>query len=165
MHGVGIGACLQSINVCHPACRSPGVVQLERATLLRELLSHAQDRRDPDAARQQDRPFGVLVQREVVARNADVQFVSDLDAIHERGRAAARLRFPQDADAVAGRLARKVVQGILANQPARQMDIDMRAGVERRQCASVHGSKFIAGGSFGQLPAGGDLYSHERFHH
>ena len=94
----------QALDEGHAAERPAAVVKLERTSFLSELLGHAQDRRDADSAGEQDRPGGAAVEREVVARNGDFEFVTLPHLVHEDRRSAARLRLAQNADAVARRL-------------------------------------------------------------
>jgi hypothetical protein len=66
-----------------------------------ELLRHAPDRRDADAAGEQHDMFGVLDQREIVARRADLERVTDAQVVENVARAAAACRIELDNDDVA----------------------------------------------------------------
>lgn len=113
--------------------RAGEVVQREVAAGAHEMQSHRQDRRDADAARDQKRRTRVRLQREVVARLADVDRLSDRDgAVHRRG-AAAGVGLPFHRDPIAARVVRAVAQRILPNGTRSQMHIDVRAWRERRQ--------------------------------
>jgi hypothetical protein len=85
----------------HVGLRPAGVVDLPRPALRRELLRHAPDRRDADAAGEEHDVRGVFDQREIIARHADLDLVADLHLLDDIARAAAAVLVALDANGVA----------------------------------------------------------------
>ena len=92
---------LQRGEESHVGARPARIVKLPRAVLRGELLRHAPDRRDADAAGKQNDMLGVFDQREIVARRADLQRVPDPQVVEDVARAAAARGVELDGDDVA----------------------------------------------------------------
>ena len=138
MHLLGEGRGRDAVAKGRALARARAVVHLEVRAGHGQPLGHAQDRRDADAAGQQQVALRLVGQREVVLRRADLQHVAFAHQFVHRQRAAARGRVAQHADQVAVRLGRVVAQRVLARQAVRQVHVDVRAGRERRQRRAVH---------------------------
>ena len=123
--------------------RAAGVVELPRAAELREPLHHAPDRRDADAAGEQDDVGGVLLQREVVARRADLERLADPQLVVDVARAAAARRIALDADRVGRGIALGIDERILPDDAVREMHVDMGAGLVVGQRLAVHLHEFV----------------------
>ena len=77
--------------------------------------------------------MAALVQRKVVARGRDHQWLSRAQGVMNITGATARLRLAGDAEQIAIPFGRAAGQGVLTDQPAGKMEIDMGAGRLRRQ--------------------------------
>ena len=118
------------------ACERHGIVDLPRPTRRGELLRHAPDRRDADAAGKQHHVLGIFDQREIVARRADLDLVADFHLLDDVARAAAAVLVALDADGIAVRIGCRHDQRELAKEPVGQMQVDMRARLVGRQLAA-----------------------------
>src|SRR5262245_1823401 len=131
------GEVLQLVQERHVGARATAVVQRKGTLTFQEPLHHAADRRDPDAARQQDRVAGILLERKVVARRADLDGPADTQlVVHEAGATAAR-RVALDRESVSVRLRPGHDQRIAAHMAARQMHVHMGAGLIGRERLAV----------------------------
>ncbi len=125
--------CLQGLDeggILACACR---VEELPRPAQRLQAADHAEDRRDADAAGNEDARRGRFLEREVIARRTDGQGVARAQHFVQIARAAATLRVLVDADQVAMPFLRRVEQGIVADQAVGQMHVDVRPGFERRE--------------------------------
>src|SRR5436309_1304853 len=77
-----------------------GIVELPGTRELVQALHHAPDRGDADAAGQKDDIPGVLHQRKIVARSADLERLADAQLVVHATRATAACRIAFDADGV-----------------------------------------------------------------
>jgi hypothetical protein len=82
-------AVAQPVSERDPVCAAHAVVQREVAARDRQVLGHAQDRGDADAAREQQAVPRVGRQREEIARRADAQRVTFSHLLVHRLRPAA----------------------------------------------------------------------------
>ncbi len=112
--------------------RAGAIVHLEVGVDVRQPLGHAQDRRNADAAGEQQRAFGGN-QCEVILRRADPQHGAFADLVLDRHRPAARPGVAQHRDQVAVRLGGRVAQRVLADQAWADLHIQMGARAKRRQ--------------------------------
>lgn len=113
--------------------RAAAIVQFEIAAAGIQCVGHGDHRGNADTATDQDRAPGIAGQRKVIARQADLDLAPFLQPLMHRHRTAPRggiLEYPQAIGAGVGRIA---TQRILTNQPSLEMDIDMRARLERGQ--------------------------------
>src|SRR5258706_142883 len=85
----------------HVGARATGIVELPGASELVQALHHAPDRGDTDATGQEHDMAGVLPQREIVARRADLERPADAQLVVHTARAAAACRIALDGDGVA----------------------------------------------------------------
>ncbi len=114
--------------------RARQVMQLEPAPVAqRQVPHHRHDRRDADAAGDEQEFLRLLGQLEIVVRRGARQHCAFAAGIDEAGRAAAARRLALDGDHVAMAFAAIVRQRILAQQPVRRLHGDVRARRERRQ--------------------------------
>ena len=128
----------QRLEKRHVAARPARIIELPRAAEGCELLRHAPDRRDADAAGKQHDVFGVFHEWEIVARRADLDLVADFHLFDDIARAAAAVFIALDADRVAvGIAARRTDQRELPQHSIRQVKVDMRAGLVGRQLCAV----------------------------
>lgn len=116
------------------------VVQLERAALLAQLLGHGHERRDADAAREQDGLRGAIVEWEMILRRTDFKDRAGFERVHRDG-AAARSRVAQYADAVGARFGGAVAKRVLAHESI-DVDVDMGARLERWERRAVGARQF-----------------------
>ena len=121
----------------HVGARAAGIIELPRAVLRRELLRHAPDRRDADAAGEQHDMLGIFHQRKIVARRADLKRVADFQLVENVTRATAACGIELDGDDVAVRIGARIEQRELPDQSVRQMNVDVRAGLVGRKLAAV----------------------------
>ena len=84
----------------HVGARATGIVELPGTPELVQALHHAPDRGDADAAGQKDDIPGVLHQRKIVARSADLERLADAQLVVHAARATAACRIAFDADGV-----------------------------------------------------------------
>ena len=118
--------------------RARQVVELELGRSRRlQMPRHRQDRGDADAAGDERVAGRARGQREVVSRRGHPQRITHLDAVDQRDRAAAPGILALDGDVVVVALCRVVAQRILAHEPARHRDLDVRTGRERRQIRAI----------------------------
>ena len=127
----------------HVRARAAGIIELPRAAELGEPLHHAPDRRDADAAGEQDDVAGVFLQREVVARRADPERLADAQFVVNVTRAAPARRIALDADRVGRGIALGIDQRILPDHAVRQMHVDMGARLVVGQRLAVHLHEFV----------------------
>ena len=139
-------------------------MQVERAPLARQLLRHAEDGRDADAAGKQQRMLGTRGEREVVARRADREHVAFAHGVQQPGRAAARLGIAQHADAVTPRLRWQFAQRILAHRPVGHVHVDVRTCIERREGVAFHRHEIESRDALGHQGLGGHADLHQLFH-
>ena len=128
---------LQRREKSHVGARPARIVKLPRATLRGQLLAHAPDRRDADAAGKQHDVLGILDQREIVARRADLERVPDAQIVENVARAAAAGGIELDRDDVTIRIGQRIKQRELPDQAVGQMNVDMGAGLVGRQLAAI----------------------------
>ena len=84
----------------HVGARAAGIDEPPLAAELLEPLHHAPDRRDADAAGDQHRFLGRLMETEIVARRADLERLADAQLVMDVARAAAARRIALDAEGV-----------------------------------------------------------------
>ncbi len=128
---------LQRLQESHVAARAAGIVELEGAAAFGEPLHHAPDRGNTNAAGEQDAVLGILRQREIVARPSDLERLADAHVVVHAARAAAACRVALDRDGVGRRRWLGLDQRVLPDQPVRQMQVEMRAGLVGRQRLAV----------------------------
>ena len=121
----------------HIGARLACVIELPRAVLRLELLRHAPDRRNADAAGKQNDLGGILDQWEIVARRADLQSVSGAQIIKNVARTAAACCVKLDGNDVALGIVVRVEQRKLTDEPIGQMDVDMSTRLVGRQPPAV----------------------------
>jgi hypothetical protein len=141
----------------HVGTRAARIVKLPGTVLRRELLRHAPDRRDADAAGDEDDVLGILDEREIVARRADLDRVPDAHLVEDVARAAAALRIALDADDIAFGIVGGVEQGELADEPVGDVNVDMRSRLVSGQGAAARPGKGVQIGI-----AGDDRYVGQR---
>ncbi len=96
------------------------------------------DRRDADAARDQDRAGGVPVEPEVVARPANLHAHAGPQPLVQPCGAAAARRLAQHRDLVYAALGRIAAQRVLSGEPGvAAFNVDMRARAPARQRRAV----------------------------
>ena len=134
---------LERLEKGRVGARAAGVVQLPWLVERREPLHHAPDRRDPDAAGKQDDVLGVLLQREIVARRADLERLADAQLVMDVARAAAARRIALDADRVGGGVALRIDERILPDDAVGQMHVDMGAGLVVGQGLPIEPHEFV----------------------
>ena len=103
---VHLWALCEAAQKCRLRARTAGIVQRPGRRLCRQhakALHHAPDRRDADAARDQDRMRGVLSQSEVVAWTRNGYELSDAQLLVHEARAAAAVRIALHRHGVAVR--------------------------------------------------------------
>ena len=127
----------------HVGARPAGVIKRPSAAAIDQAPHHAADRCDADAAGDEDDQLGVLHQRKVVARQADLDGLADVEFVMDVARAAAARRVAFDAERVGRRIRVRADQRILPHQAVRQMQVDMRARLERRQFFSVDAAELL----------------------
>ena len=127
----------------HVGARPRGIIKRPGAAELFQPLHHAPDRRDADAAGEQHDVLGALHQGEIVARRADLERLADPQVVVHVARAAAAGRIALDADGVGCGVGLGVDQGILPDQPVRQMQVDMSAGLIGRQRLPIQPREFV----------------------
>ena len=132
--------------------RATGIVQLPGASELLQPLHHAPDRRDADAACEQNDMLGALHQREIVAGCADLERLSDAQLVVHAARAAATGWVALDRDAVALGIRFVLDQRILPDQAIGQVQIDMSAGLVSRQWLAVERCELVDVGVAGGIP-------------
>ncbi len=136
MHGLRIEL-LQGFEKRHVLARTARIVELPRALERGKLLHHAPDRRDADAAGDEHDVLGILDEREIVARRADLDFVADAHLVDDVTRAATARRVALDADDIFIGIGIRHDERKLPHQPVGQMQIDVGAGLIGRQLAAV----------------------------
>ena len=127
------------------------VEQAEAFALRPHLADHGHDRRDADAAGDEQEILRARRQPEIVDRRGHHQFVAGLHVVDEVGGAAAAIGLALDRDQIAIALGRVVAQRIFAQQAVRHPDRDMRAGGKFRQWLAARVAEFQ------QMDAVGDL--------
>ena len=100
-------------------------------------VDHRHERRDADAAGDEDEMVAALRQRERVVRRRDEPFVALLRVVDEIDRATAAAILALDRDLIAFGFGGIAAQRIFAHQPVRHLQIDMRARGEGRKIAAV----------------------------
>ena len=128
--------------------------------LIGQALRHAQQRRDADAAGEQQAALRML-QRKVVAWRADVQQIAFVDRVVHAHGAAARGGVAQHGDAVAVAFSGVVAQRVLARDTRGQQNVHVRARRERRQCPAVGAHQFEQG----NVQRKGNLARHAHLQH
>ena len=108
-----------------------------------QLPGHAQQRRHPDAASQQD-AAPRRHQGKAIARLADLDDVAGLDPVVQDDRPASRILVAQHADPVVRGLGTVVGQRILAYQAAGHVNVDMRTGAEPGQGSAIEADEVEA---------------------
>src|SRR4029078_7047122 len=131
------------------------IVKLPGTVLRRELLRHAPDRRDADAARDEDDVRGTCDEREIVARCADLDRVPDAHLVEDVARAATALRIALDADDIAFWIVGGGEQRELADEPVGDVNVDMRARFVSGQGAAARLGEGVQIGIAGDAPSGG----------
>ena len=114
-------------------CRLAAIMQMIIGLHFAQAIAHRQQRRDADAARDQQMLFRCRFDREIVLRASDLEHVADLDVVVHVDRAALAARFAQDRGNVAAALGRIVRQRIGVVQAVRQFEHQMRARFPTRQ--------------------------------
>ncbi len=121
-----------------------------------QLAPHGQQRRDADAASDQDVGLGIRLQVEIVAGRIDIQQIPGLDHVMHEGRATAPVIGFQDAQLVAMGFAGVIAHRILPREAIGQMDHQMGAGGKSRQGAATRADQLKALDAAGLRPDLGD---------
>jgi hypothetical protein len=87
--------------------------------------------------------LGVLDEREVVARRADLNRVPDAHLVEDVARAAAALRIALDADDIGFGIVGRIEQRELADEPVGDVNINVRARLVGRQRAAARAGKRV----------------------
>jgi len=143
--------------------RAGQVIELERrAAGGLQMADHRQDRRDADAAGDEDMARRAVLERESIARRRDRQQIAGPDPVDQAGRAAAALVLALDRDHIAMPVGRVVRQGIAADRTAGRLHAQVGAGPETRQRAAVRARQVVLV-DIGRDPGGAqDLERHHR---
>ncbi|MNF80754.1 hypothetical protein D3C84_630040 [compost metagenome] len=136
VHAFGIQR-LQLLVEGRPAAIACGVHQAPVLAVTHAPANHRQDRRDADAASDEAVAFGILVEWEVVAWPHHLEAVALAQRAVDVPCAAAAVGGKANGDHVALPLAVVVEQGVVADQPVAQVQLQMRAGGEGRQFAAA----------------------------
>ena len=142
VHVAGEGGAQDFFAKRHAGLRAGTVVQHEGLRADCQRLRHAQQRRNADATGQQQAGPRHGAEREVIPWRADGQHVTDLHILVHGTRAPAARSLLQHGDAVSMCLARIIAQRVLAGEPMRQLDVNVRACRKRRHCAASGGHEF-----------------------
>ncbi len=100
-------------------------------------MDHRHDGRDADAARDEQIAGRTLGERKVVGGGRHAQLGAGRHVADQAGGTATAIRLALDRDDVAVALRRVVAERILAKEPARNLDRDMRAGGKFRQVGAA----------------------------
>src|SRR6516162_4831115 len=95
---------LQVSEKGHVLARTAGIIELPVSFACRQLLHHAPDRRDADATGDEYDGLGILDQREIVARRADLDLIAGAHFLDDVARAAAACGITLDANDIAIRI-------------------------------------------------------------
>ncbi|MND97273.1 hypothetical protein D3C80_895910 [compost metagenome] len=114
-----------------------------------EVLEHRNHRRNADSARDQQVAFGLPGQGEIVARSGDLQQVAGPHIGMQADRSATTVGGLEYADHIAMALIGAVAQGVLANEAAGQVHVDMRACDKWRQLVACGIDKLEGVDAFG----------------
>ena len=135
----------------HAVAAAAAVMQLVIHAERPRPARHCADRRDADAAGDEDRPRCRFVHPEVIARAADIDRVAWAQMGVDPGRAAAPLRLAQYRDLEGRGIGRVATQGILACQSRRAaLDIDMRTRRPARQRRAIERGETQLDDTFGK---------------
>ena len=150
MHGLRVER-FERVEKRHVLARAARIMQRPRPIERDELLRHAPDRRDADAAGNQHHVLGILDQRKIIARRADLDLIADLHFLDDVARAAAAGGVLLDADDVAVGIVIGYDQRKLTHQAVGQMQIDMGAWLIGRQRAALDAGKCVELGVAGDV--------------
>ncbi len=124
------------------------VVQRKRLAQRMQPVRHRDHRCHADAAGKQQAQRGLLVQRKVIGRLGDENPAPFAErAVHQHGASAPPVfqRFAQNTQHILAPIGRIAGQAVLALVLGRDHDVDMGAGVERRQRRSVDRAELVLG--------------------
>ncbi len=106
------------------------IVKFKALAQTDEPLRHGPDRRDPDAAGDENAMRSVLIQGKMASRNARLQDVARLDALMKIARTPSSVRFKGDGDHIAMRFGGVIEQRVLPYQSIAGRQINMRTRAE-----------------------------------
>ena len=124
-----------------------------------QLGDHRHDRGDADAAGDQPMPFGFVHQGEEVARPRHFEQIADPRLLMQPIRTVP-VSVLEHGNAIAPPFGRVVAQGVIAQQPRRDPNRDMRARGEARQIAFVGIDQLKAEHVFGEIGDRTDAQMH-----
>ncbi|MCY1458434.1 hypothetical protein D9M71_758160 [compost metagenome] len=113
------------------------------------MLEHRDHRCDADSAPDQQVPFGLLGHGEVVARCGNLQQIAGSQIAMQADRTTTAVGRFKNADHIAMTLIGAVAQGVLANETAGQVQVDMCSCGKRRQLVACWIDKLEGVDAFG----------------
>jgi hypothetical protein len=119
-------------------------VQIKGAPGGMKFMRHGDHRGHADAATHQETARGLGLQREMIGRPGDEDLATRREDTVQKGRSALPLVLAQHGNVAARAVGRVAHQRILAQLVGADHDIKMRAGLPRRQIASLRGAQHIA---------------------
>jgi hypothetical protein len=145
LHGIREARFDDARMECGALLAPSAIMHFERRPTVSQLLGHAEDRRHSNPAGQQDHPLSGLLQRKIVTRLANLDHISDRNALDQSNTASPRFSLAQNANQVAGSFLWVIAQRVLSNESWLYLDIDMGSGTERQQWLTFHRDEFETG--------------------
>src|SRR3954454_12741030 len=133
----------QLLAKCRHLRAAAEVIELEwTAACAAQVADHGQDRRDPNAAGDEEIAGWIAGEGKIVPGRGHQKLVAGLPLIDQINRSPSAIRFALHCDDVAIALVWIVAKRIAADKPVWRLNEDMGASLKRRQIRSVRVDKF-----------------------